>query len=145
MGDDGPEKVSTDDLFKNKKVVLFAFPGAFTGTCQNQQCPSFNGKVADFKKKGVDAVYALGANDVFVLKAFQDETKTDNLQYLQDFNLEFSSSIGKTFDGSGKGLGIRSLRYSLYAENGTVKQYFEEESPAQMTVTDADTMLNALK
>eukprot|EP00483_Globobulimina_turgida_P002022 UN02024 len=144
LTDDGPKKVPTDDIFKGKKVVLFSFPGAFTGTCQNKQVPSFDAKVDAFKKKGVDDVYALSAGDVFVLKAFQQETKADSLQFLQDFNCEFSASIGKTFDGSGIGLGVRTTRYSLYAEDGQVKQYFEEQNPGEMTCTDADTLLNAL-
>ena len=82
---------------------------------------------------------------MFVQKAFQSETKSENLQYLQDFHAEFSSSLGKTFDASVKGLGVRSGRYSLYAENGEIKQFFEESNPGEMTVTDADTLLGVLK
>eukprot|EP00485_Elphidium_margaritaceum_P008177 CAMPEP_0202685886 /NCGR_PEP_ID=MMETSP1385-20130828/1715_1 /ASSEMBLY_ACC=CAM_ASM_000861 /TAXON_ID=933848 /ORGANISM="Elphidium margaritaceum" /LENGTH=165 /DNA_ID=CAMNT_0049340357 /DNA_START=65 /DNA_END=562 /DNA_ORIENTATION=- len=143
FGADGPEKVSTNDLFQNKKVVLFAFPAAFTGTCNLQQ-NSFNAKVDEFKKKGVDGVYAVSANDVFVQKAYQEWSKADKLQFLQDFNVEFSKSINQTLDLSAKGLGARTNRYSLYAENGVVKQFFAEEVASQLTVTDADTMLKAI-
>ena len=93
----------------------------------------------------MDVVYGMSADNVFTLQAFQNETGADKLQFLQDFNTELSGSVGKTFDGSGKGLGVRTGRYSLYAENGEIKQFFEEASPGEMTVTDADTMLNALK
>lgn len=144
LGDDGPEKVSTDDLFKNKKVVLFAFPAAFTGTCANQ-LPGYNAKIDAFKAKGVDAVYGLSNDNVFVQKAFQKDTGADKVELLQDFNSELSIALGKTFDGSGKGLGIRNTRYSLYVENGVVKQFFEEAVPSELKVTDADTLLNALK
>ena len=143
MTDDGPAKVSTDDLFKNKKVILFAFPAAFTGTCANQ-LPTYQAKYDELKKKGVDAIYGISVDNVFVQGAFKKETGADKIELLQDFNAELSGSVGKTFDGSGKGLGLRTTRYSLYAENGVIKQYFEEEVPSQLTVTDADTMLKAL-
>eukprot|EP01084_Bolivina_argentea_P157616 274640_1 len=144
LTDDGPTKVSTDDIFKGKKVVLFSFVGAFTGTCQNKQVPSFDAKVDEFKKKGIDAVYAMSVADVFVLKAFQAETNANNLQFIQDFNAEYSQSLGKTVDLSGIGFGLRTGRYALYADNGVVKKYFEEPNPGEMTVTDADTILNSL-
>eukprot|EP01084_Bolivina_argentea_P014357 26806_1 len=144
LGGEGPEQVSTNDLFSNKKVVLFSFPGAFTPTCQTKQVPSFQSKAAEFKSMGIDAVYAIAANDVFVLEAMQKDTGAKDLQFLQDFNCSFSDSIGKTFDASGAGLGVRTGRYALYAENGDVKQFFEEPNPGVMTVTDADTILGAI-
>eukprot|EP01084_Bolivina_argentea_P041283 76174_1 len=145
LGESGPEQVTTDDLFKNKKVVLFGFPGAFTGTCQNQQVPSFNLNAPEFKKLGVDSVLAMSSGDVFVLKAFQESTQATDLQFIQDFNVSFSTSLGKTFDGSGKGLGVRNTRFALYAENGEVKCFFEEDAPAEFKKTDADTLLDAIK
>ena len=97
------------------------------------------------QKLGVDAVYGMSYNDVFVLQAHQGETNTMDIEFLQDFNSEFSSSLGKTFDASAKGLGVRPWRFSLYAVNGKIEKWFEEAAPGEVKVSDADTMLNALK
>eukprot|EP01084_Bolivina_argentea_P041310 76219_1 len=143
LGGDGPEKVSSNDLFANKKVVLFSFVGAYTGTCLNQ-VPSFQHKAAEFKKLGVDAIYGTSANDVFVLKAFKEDTKAKDIEFLQDFNCAFSESIGKIIDGSGIGLGTRTGRYSAYIDNGDVKQFFEEPNAGLLTVADGDTLCDAM-
>lgn len=141
---DGPVKHSTTEYFANKKVVVFAIPGAFTPTCQSVHVPSYESKAAEFKALGIEVV-CLATNDVFVLKSFQETTAAASVQFMSDPDVSFCTALGKTFDGSAKSLGSRPLRFSMYVENGKIEQYFEEKSPGEMVVTDAETLLNAIK
>ena len=90
-------------------------------------------------------MYAMSANDVFVQQAFQAETNSPDLQFIQDFNAELSAAMGKSTDLSAVGLGVRTGRYSLLAEDGKITQFFEEANPGEVTVSDADTLLNSMK
>jgi len=140
-------KLSTNDIFAGKKVVVFAVPGAFTPTCQEKQAPTFVEQFDVMKKMGIDDVYCLCINDPFVATAFVNKVGgEDKLRVLADFDGAFCKALGdKTFDGSGFGLGVRPLRFSFYAVNGVIEQYFEEANPIEMTVTGAETLMNAIK
>lgn len=142
----GPSKVSTDDLFSGKKVIVFAVPGAFTPTCQEKQAPTFVEKYDEIKKLGVDTVYCLAVNDAFVVKAFIKKIGgEDKISVLSDFDASLCKALGdKTIDASSKGLGTRAKRFSFYAVNGVIQQYFEEPNPGKMTVTGAETLINAI-
>ena len=121
MTADGPKPKTTDDVFKGKKVALFAVPGAFTPTCSNLHLPSFINNVDAFKKKGVDTIAVTGVNDIFVMEAWKKAAGAgDKIDFLADGNGEFAKAIGMDFDGSGAGLGVRSKRYSMFIDNGTV-------------------------
>ena len=145
MSPEGPKAQSTDDVFKGKKVALFAVPGAFTPTCSNLHMPSFVKNIDAIKGKGVDTVAVTAVNDAFVLanwlKATGAEGKVDALS---DGNAQFAKAVGMEFDGSGRGLGTRSKRYSMLVEDGVVKQFNVEENPGQCTVSGGDTLLKQL-
>jgi len=143
---EGPNKPkTTDDIFKGKKVALFAVPGAFTPTCNNLHIPSFLNNAAAFKAKGVDTIAVTGVNDAFVMEAWKEATgATGKIDFLADGNGEFAKAIDMAFDGSGNGLGTRSRRYSMLVEDGVVKKLNIEESPGKVEVSGGDTLLKQL-
>ena len=144
MTADGPAPISTSDIFKGKKVVLFAVPGAFTPTCSAKHLPGFVGKADAIKAKGVDTIACISVNDVFVMNAWGKDQKTDGkVLMLADGNGEFTRAMGLELDGKGFGMGTRSQRYSLIAEDGVVKQ-LNVEKPGAFEVSSAETALGQL-
>ena len=142
---DGPKPLTTSEVFSGKKVALFAVPGAFTPTCHQKHLPSFLGHIADFKKKGVDAIVCIAVNDPFVLGAWEDASGAKGkVLFLSDGNADFTKKIGMDFDGSGFGLGTRSKRYSMLVENGVVKAMNVEDSPGVCEITGGDKLLAAM-
>jgi len=142
---EGPKPIATSEIFSDRKVALFAVPGAFTPTCHLKHLPSFLGHIDDFKKKGVDTIVCVAVNDPFVLGAWEDATGAKGkVLFLSDGNAEFTKKIGMDFDGSGFGLGARSKRYSMLVENGVVKAMNVEESPAACSITGGDKLLDTL-
>ncbi|MDE1173037.1 MAG: peroxiredoxin [Parvibaculaceae bacterium] len=138
----GPAPVKTVDFFKGRKVVLFALPGAFTPTCSNQHLPGFVQKADDLKAKGVDEIACLSVNDAFVMGAWgKAQGAEGKVTMLGDGNAEFTKKLGLDFDGSGFGMGTRSLRYSMLVEDGVVKTINKEPNPGEAKVSGADTML----
>ena len=145
LGADGPQEISAADFFGDRKVVLFAVPGAFTPTCNNDHLPSFASNADAMKAKGVDEVACVAVNDMFVLDAWANASGTaDVVTMLSDGNAEFTEKIGATMDGSGFGLGTRSLRYSMLVDNGEVKALHVEDNPGVCTVTSGTELLSAL-
>jgi len=142
---DGPKPKTTDDIFKGKKVALFAVPGAFTPTCTNMHMPSFVKNTDAIKAKGVKDIVVTSTNDVFVLKEWLKSTGAEGkVDALSDGNAQFAKAIGMDFDGSGRGLGTRTKRYSMLVEDGTVKQLNIEDQPGQCTVSGGETLLKQL-
>ncbi|KAG2444384.1 hypothetical protein HXX76_001138 [Chlamydomonas incerta] len=136
--------VSTDELCKGKKVVLFAVPGAFTPTCSLKHVPGFVDKADEFKTKGVDTIACVSVNDAFVMAAWGKDLKAgDKVLMLADGNGQFTKALGVELDLVDKGLGLRSRRYSMYVEDGVVKVLHLEEGGA-FTVSSADDMLASL-
>lgn len=145
LGDDGVETLTTSDVFKGKKVVLFAVPGAFTPTCHLKHLPGFIEKADDFKKMGVDTVVCVAVNDPFVLAAWAEKSGgKGKVLFLSDGNAEFTKKVGMEFDGSGVGLGTRSKRYAALIEDGVVKALNIEESPGVAVESTAAKMLERL-
>ncbi|HWM81216.1 MAG TPA: peroxiredoxin [Pseudolabrys sp.] len=145
MTADGPKPKTTDEIFKGKKVALFAVPGAYTPTCNNLHMPSFVNNAAAIKAKGVDTIAVTAVNDVFVLDAWKKATNADGkIDFLADGNGEFAKAVGMDFDGAGAGLGVRSKRYSMLVENGVVKSLNLEDAPGQCTISGGDTLLKQL-
>jgi len=145
MTAEGPKPKTTDDIFKGKKVALFAVPGAYTPTCSNQHMPSFVNNAAAIKAKGVDTIAVTAINDVFVLDAWKKATNADGkVDFLSDGNGEFTNAIGMGFDGSGLGLGTRSKRYSMLVDNGVVKSLNVEDSPGQCSISGGEALLKQL-
>src|SRR5499425_1131710 len=114
MTKDGPKDVTTDELFKGKKVVLFSVPGAFTPTCDAKHLPGFVEKAADIKKKGVATIACLSVNDAFVMKAWGKAQNTEGkVDMLADGNGEYTRALGLELDATGFGMGMRGQRFSL--------------------------------
>ena len=144
MTGDGPAWRSTDEIFKGKKVALFAVPGAYTNTCHKMHVPSISQNADAIKAKGVNTIAVTSVNDVFVMDAWQKATAADKLQFLADGNGEFAKAIDLAFDGSGNGLGTRSKRYSMLVEDGVVKKLNIEEAPGKAEVSGADALLKQM-
>ncbi|MEK9646312.1 MAG: peroxiredoxin [Alphaproteobacteria bacterium] len=144
MGPEGPQPVSTDELFGGKKVVLFAVPGAFTPTCSAKHLPGFVEKAAEIKAKGVDTIACLSVNDPFVMGAWgKDQNVGDKVEMLADGSAKYTQELGTVLDLTERGLGVRSSRYSMIVDDGTVTQINLEEGGA-FEVSDADTILSQL-
>jgi glutaredoxin/glutathione-dependent peroxiredoxin len=145
MAPDGPAWKTADEIFKGKKVVLFAVPGAFTPTCNNNHLPGFLKNADAFKAKGVDTVAVTAVNDVFVFDAWKKATgATGKIEFLADGNSEFAKALEMTMDGSGGGLGTRSKRYAMLVEDGVVKKLNIEEAPGKVEASSADNLLKQM-
>jgi len=145
MTADGPAPKTTDDLFKGRKVVFFAVPGAFTPTCHKNHLPGYLDKAGEIKAKGVDAILVTSTNDVFVLDAWAKATAAAGvIEFLSDGNADFAKEIGLSMDGSGFGMGTRSRRYSMLVEDGVVKSLNVEEAAGKADLSGAETMLGQL-
>jgi peroxiredoxin len=144
MDKDGMQTLSTDDIFKGKKVVLFALPGAFTPTCSAKHLPGFVTQAEALKAKGVDTIACLSVNDAFVMDAWGKAQNTgDKVLMLADGNADFSKAVGLTMDGTGYGMGTRASRYAMVVENGTVKA-LNVEAPGAFEVSSAEAVLKVL-
>ncbi|HET8791273.1 MAG TPA: peroxiredoxin [Modicisalibacter sp.] len=120
-GANGPEDISTGALFAGKRVVLFAVPGAFTPGCSNTHMPGFVIKADDILAKGVDTIVCMAVNDAFVMGAWQKDQNAQQITMLADGNAEFAKALGLELDASGNGMGTRSRRFALIADDGVVE------------------------
>ena len=144
LSPEGPKDITTEELFRGKKVALFAVPGAFTGTCHKMHVPSILQSADAIKAKGVDTIAVTSVNDVFVMDAWKKATAADNIEFLADGNGEFAKALDLSFDGSGNGLGTRSKRYSMLVEDGVVKKLNIEEAAGKVEVSGGDTLVKQL-
>jgi len=143
MTDGKPTPVTTADLFGGKKVVLFSVPGAFTPTCSVKHLPSFVDNVEEFLGKGVDTIACMAVNDVFVMNAWGKSANTGKIVMLADGNGDFTESLGLELDASGFGMGGRSQRFALIADDGVVSHLFIE-APGEYRVSAAEHVLLSL-
>ena len=143
--------VDTVEIFDNKKVVVFALPGAFTPTCSSQQLPGYEEMYDEFKAQGIDEVYCLSVNDAFVMNAWFTNQEIKKVKAIGDGEGVFTSGLGMLVDKNPQGFGLRSWRYSMLVDDGKIVKQFIE--PGQMDgatedpfeVSDAQTMLNFIK
>jgi peroxiredoxin len=141
MTADGPGKISTDELFAGKKVVLFSVPGAFTPTCSMKHLPGFVENAAALSANGVDTIACMAVNDVFVMDAWgKDQSVGDKVQMLADGNAEYSTALGLDLDASGFGMGTRGQRFSIIVDDGVATQV-NIEGPGEFKVSTAETAL----
>jgi len=141
---DGPKEIGTDEIFKGKKVVLFAVPGAFTPTCSAKHLPGFVQDADAIKAKGVDTIVCLAVNDVFVLGAWgKDQGVGDKVLLLADGSAAFTKALGLELDLVARGLGVRSQRFALIAEDGKVT-HLAVEAAGGFDVSRAEAILAAL-
>lgn len=144
-GADGPEGVTTADLFGGKKAVLFAVPGAFTPTCDQNHLPGYLEHLDALKAKGVDLVACLATNDVFVVGAWAKSTGAEGkLTMLADGSAKFVNEIGLGLDMTERGLGLRAQRFAMILEDGVVKALMVEDTPATADASGAASVLAQL-
>lgn len=143
MGANGPEDISTDAIFAGKKVVMFAVPGAFTPGCSATHMPGYVVNADKIKAAGVDTIACISVNDAFVMGAWGKAQNAEEILMLADGNGEFTKAIGLELDGSGFGLGTRSQRYALIADDGVVS-YLAVEPNAGVDVSAAEKIMEQL-
>ncbi len=143
MGANGPEGVSTADLFGGKKVLMFAVPGAFTPGCSMTHLPGYVANADKIKAAGVDTIVCLSVNDAFVMGAWGQAQNAEEIVMLADGNGELTGKLGLELDGSGFGLGTRSQRYAMIVDNGSVTHLNVEEGPG-IDVSSAEAMMALL-
>jgi peroxiredoxin len=144
MTPEGPKDVSTEELFKGKKVVLFSVPGAFTPTCDAKHLPGFVQHADQLKAKGIDTVACMAVNDVFVMGAWGKSSGVgDKVLMLADGNGDYAKALGLTMDGSGFGMGTRGQRFAIVVDNGIAKQV-NIEAPREFKVSSAEHVLSGL-
>ncbi|GAA4799231.1 peroxiredoxin [Lysobacter hankyongensis] len=140
---DGIDTIDTVRLFEGKKMVLFSVPGAFTPTCSEKHLPGYVEHFEAFSAKGID-VACMSVNDPFVMKAWAaSQNAPAGMIILADGNGDFAKALGLEMDATAYGMGIRSKRFALYAENGEVKK-LEVEAPGEFRVSSAEHMLSLL-
>ena len=137
----GPNNFAVADLAKGKRVVIFGVPGAFTPTCSAKHVPGFVEKADEFRKAGVDEIWCVSVNDGQVMAAWGREQKAGGkVRMMADGSALFTKALGLDMDLTARGMGVRSQRYSMLVEDGTVKAV-NVEAPGKFEVSDADTML----
>ena len=145
MSKDGPADITSEEILSNRKVVLFAVPGAFTPTCHLNHLPGFLENLETIKSKGVDDVYVLSVNDVWVMNEWSKSTKgKDKIGFLSDGSAAVTKALGMDMDASPAGMGIRSMRYSMIIENGIVKTLNIEVQRGAAIVSGSATILEQL-
>jgi peroxiredoxin len=142
--------LTTEEIFKGKKVVVFSLPGAFTPTCSSTHLPGYEAMADEFKAMGIDNIYVLSVNDTFVMNAWIKDQGAKSVKVIPDGNAELTRKLGMLVKKENLGFGMRSWRYSMYVEDGTIKKVFAEagfEDNAAgdpFEVSDAGTMLEYL-
>ncbi len=137
---EGVETLDTTTLFKGRKVVLFAVPGAFTPTCSEKHLPSYVQHFEQFRNRGIE-VFCVSVNDPFVMQAWgRTQDVPDGLQMLADGNGDLVRALGLEMDASGYGMGMRARRFALYIEDGVVRNVFLE-APGEYKVSSAEHVL----
>ena len=143
--------VTTRDIFKDKRVVVFSLPGAFTPTCSSQQVPGYEKHYDEIKANGVDEVYCVSVNDAFVMNAWARDQDIEKVKMIPDGNAEFTEGVGFSTTFKNRGFGQRSWRYSAVIIDGIIEKEFvesglvEDSDPDPFEVSDAETMLAYLK
>lgn len=154
IGGDNPfrrQDVTSDEIFRDKKVVVFSLPGAFTPTCSTQQVPGFEAAYEEFIKLGIDEVYVLSVNDTFVMRKWMLDQKVVNIKFIPDGNGEFTRQMGMLVDKHNVGFGQRSWRYAMVVNNGVIEHWLEEpgrkdnNGPDPFSISSAESVLSAIK
>ena len=141
----GPNPVDVAKATAGKTIALFALPGAFTPTCSAKHVPGYVEKFNDLKAAGVDEIWCVSVNDAFVMGAWARDQKTaEKVRMLADGSADFAKATGLTLDLTGRGMGVRSNRYSMLVKDGVVKA-LNVEGPGKFEVSDADTLLAQAK
>ncbi len=141
---DGPQEISTSELFDGKRVLFFAVPGAFTPTCDARHLPGYVEHADDIRARGVDTIVCMSVNDVFVMKAWGKSSGADGkVLMLADGNGDYARALGLVLDASGFGMGQRAQRFAMVVKDGVVEQ-LHVEAPGKFEVSAADYLLARL-
>jgi peroxiredoxin len=143
MGEKGPAPQSTSEIFGDKKVVLFSVPGAFTPTCSARHLPGFVDLADQILATGVDTIACVAVNDAFVMNAWGKSANAGSIQMLADGNGDFALALGLEMDATAFGMGQRSQRFALVAQDGVVEKLFIE-GPGEFRVSSAEHVLSNL-
>jgi len=143
MEEQGPQPLLSTQYFAGRKVVLFSVPGAFTPTCSAYHLPGFVEFADEFARKGIDAIGCMAVNDVFVMHAWGKSANATGIDMLADGNGEFSKALGLELDGTAFGMGLRSQRFALVADDGIVT-HLMIEAPGEFRVSSAESVLALL-
>jgi peroxiredoxin len=128
--------VTTDDLFKGKRIVLFSLPGAFTPTCSSEELPSYDRMYQEFKELGIDDVYCVSVNDAFVMNAWSRDLEIKNVKMIPDGCGTFTRNMGMLVNKPAQGFGQRSWRYSMVINDGIIESLFEEPGKCDNLTSD---------
>lgn len=137
FGEKGPEKITSEAIFKGKKVVLFAVPGAFTPGCSQTHLPGFVVKADEIKARGVDTIACVAVNDAFVMNAWGKTQNANEILMLADGNAEWAKAVGLDLDASGFGMGVRSQRYAMIVDDGVVSYLGVDERQIEGSAAEA--------
>ncbi|KUO57511.1 MAG: alkyl hydroperoxide reductase [Alphaproteobacteria bacterium BRH_c36] len=145
MGPEGPQAKTTAEVFSGRKIALFAVPGAYTPTCHQKHMPGFLQRLDEIKGKGVDAVCCTAVNDAFVMDQWGKDTGADGkVEMLADGDAEFAKAAGLDIDLTGRGLGVRSKRYSMLVDDGVVKVLNIDDAPPVHDKSSAETLCSMI-
>jgi peroxiredoxin len=144
MTADGPQKITTEALFKGKTVILVSVPGAFTPTCDARHLPGYVDKADAIKAKGVDTIACMAVNDVFVMNAWGKHANVgDKVMMLADGNGEYAKALGLELNATAHGMGMRGQRFALVVKDGVATRV-NVEAAGEFKVSAADHVLNQL-
>ena len=142
LEDGEPVKKTIENLFKNKKIVIFGLPGAYTSVCSAKHLPGYVNMNAEYKKKGIDQIICISVNDPFVMNAWGKENSVgDKILMIGDPFLNFTKAIGADVDKSGRGLGVRSNRYTMLVDNMKVIRLQKEKDAGSCEISAAENFL----
>lgn len=142
MTPSGPAKVTTDEIFSGKSVLLFGVTGAFAPVCHYHHLPGFLEEVETFKAYGVDVIACTAVNDVFVLDEWAKASHAeDKILFLADGNGDFARAMGLLADGRSMGFGLRSSRYAMWVVDGRIRELHTDPNPASVDFSGAAAML----
>jgi len=140
----GPNTFNVPDLAKSKKIVIFGLPGAYTPTCSGKHVPGYVQQYDALKRKGVDEIWCLSVNDAYVMGAWgRDQHSTGKVRMMADGSADYTKKLGLELDLTGRGMGVRSQRFSMLIEDGVVKS-LNIEAPGKFEVSSAEAMLAKL-
>jgi peroxiredoxin len=142
LDSNGLQKISSKDLFKNQKAIIIGVPGAFTKVCSAQHLPGYVKNFESAKQKGVTKIICISVNDPNVMSAWGKNQKVEDKIFMAaDPYCEFTKLIGAEIDKTNKGLGIRSVRYTMLIENNKVKAIKEEEDTGTCEISAAENFI----
>ena len=140
-----PTKKNIEELLKSKKVIIFGLPGAYTSVCSAKHLPGYINMYQQYKDKGIDHIICISVNDPFVMNAWGKENKVGNkIMMMGDPFLDFTKAIGAEVDKSGRGLGIRSSRYTMLVDDMKLIKLQEEKDTGSCQISAAENFLKLI-